>query len=124
MSLKKIGEIGIEDIPELKREDLFKSNLPLASELIEAVKGTIYIDPEHPANKTAKMLHSKGGKIYYSYEAIDYYGLAKVKNAFKYYDYFRKAKGMDTVLQMGVVSWIANSIFDLDRINNEVNQEE
>lgn len=117
--MNKLGEIGIENIPTLKREDLFKANLPLALELVESVKDTIYIDPENPANKVAKNLHEKGGKIYYSYEATEKYGLIQVQHAFKYYDYFRKIKGVDPILQMGVISWIADNIFDLERMSSE-----
>lgn len=119
MNQSKLGKIGIEDIPVIKREDLFKANFPLANELSDAVSETDFVNPENRANKIATNLHQKGGAVFYSEAALQTYGENQVQTAFKYFDNFRKVAGIDPKLQSGVMAWIADNIFDLERMKIE-----
>ena len=119
MNQTKIGEIGIEDIPVIQREDLFKTHFPLSQELSESIQGTIYMDNTNNAYRIASNLHEKGGNVYYSEEAKKVYGTEQVYNVFKYYDYFRKLDTVEKEIRMGVIAWIADNIFDLEKMKLE-----
>jgi len=117
MNQTKLGQIGIADIPKLSREDLFKTVLPMSDELINAVVGTDYLNPENIANKAATKIHDKGGEIFYSSDAISHYGHNTVTNAFKYFRYLLKQPNISKANKIGILAWITDNIIAIDKLS-------
>ena len=119
MNQTKLGQIGIENIPEVKREDLFKAVLPLQNELVDAAEnyGKEYLNPENIAHKIVKRIYFDGGEIYFSQEAINTYGSKKVQKASKYFQYIVKSSSFIQSSKIIILSWIADNIYDLEKMN-------
>lgn len=117
MSKSKLGEIGIEDIPTINRADLFKKTFPLSEELCKEVRNTDYINNMNNANRIATTIHTKGGEVFYSKEGVLNYGLVQVETAYEYFNRFRNIKDINSAERMGVIAWIADNIFDLEKMD-------
>jgi len=119
--MKKLGEIGIGDIPFIKREELFKIHLPLSKELCEAVKETPYMGEENIAKKIAVNLFTSGGDVFLSEEANEIYGHHQVTLCFDYMKHFYQSKAIENGEKMAVIGWLADNIFDLEKMKLEEN---
>jgi len=122
--MTSLGEIGIGQIPQVKREDKFKTNFPLASELIEAVKNSDYVNPENPAHQLVSHLAQNGGEIYFSHAAIEAYGKTQVYVSYDYYTVFSSLSIVDYDTKIAVMAWIADNIFDIEKMSLKKAEEE
>ena len=118
--MKKLNGIGIENLPQLTNADKVKTTLPLMVELCEAVKSTYYMNEDNVGNKIVTTLTNNGGGVYYSKDAIAEYGQEQVGTAFKYYKEFQKSYTPTTEEKMAVCGWIAQNIFDTERMEGEL----
>ena len=121
--MKKLGEIGIGDIPVVTREEKFKVKLPLEEELFENVKNTPYMG-DSEAKTVVRNLFTKGGKVFLSEAADDEYGSSQVATAYDYMKILNQSESADKELKMAVISWIANNIFDLEKMKEELEPKE
>ena len=116
MNKIQLGTIKIEDLPKINKEEIEETGLPLLEKLTEAVQNTSYANESNTAHLLAHHLHKKGGEIYYSKEACSEYGLPTVERAFKYFKALNDNKDLDTYLKISIQAWIADNIFDTNRM--------
>jgi hypothetical protein len=116
--MEKLGNIGIEDIPSLTNADKVKTYLPLLEELKKSAMESDYAKSTNKANTVISQLFMLGGDIYYCNDAKAKYGSDQVRIVMKYYKEVVDSSTLSYEEKKAVCSWIADNIFDLDRMTS------
>lgn len=114
--MSKLGKYSFEDIPQLTKEDLFKSNLPMQNEFVEASKKIEYTKGDNEACEVVSNLFYCGGQIFFSESAKEKYGVDAVRNAHKYFKSLIQSFSVNHEDKITICGWIASCIFDLEKM--------